>query len=227
MGELLRIGAPAGAQFGIDVITWWAFTVFLVGRFDAIQLAANNICLKFLEISFMPAIGLGMTLSVVVGKSIGEGRRDLARRYTMWALRLIVGYMVSMGLMMAVFRYQLPALLTDSDEVVRAAAALMILCAVFQAFDGMTITFHRALHGAGDTLLPAIGLLISTTLILLGGGWLMATRLPQLGSIGPWLAATVHLIVIGVAFWARYRFGPWERIELIKPIEPDRAESRP
>jgi MATE family multidrug resistance protein len=205
---------PAGVQFGADLIAWWAFTVFLIGRFGKIELAAHNICFKFLEIAFMPAVGLGFALTAVVGRSIGEGRRDIARRYVTWALRFMVGYMGLIGLAMAVFRHELPALLTDNDQVVRAAAPLMMLCAVFQAFDAMGITFNRALHGAGDTFWPAVLFVLSVAVILIGGGWLMATLMPQWKSVGPWLAATVHLFLIGMMLWARYRFGPWERIEL-------------
>ncbi len=214
MRQLLRVGLPTGAHFGADMISWWAFTVILIGRFGKIELAANNICFKFLEVAFMPAVGLGFALTAAVGRSIGEGRPDIARRYVAWALRFMVAYMGLIGLMMAVFRHELPALLTDSDQVVSAAVPLMIFCAIFQAGDAVSITFNRALHGAGDTFWPAVLFVLSVTVVQLGGGWVMATLMPQWKSIGPWLAATVHLFLMGAILWARFRFGPWERIKL-------------
>jgi Na+-driven multidrug efflux pump len=108
----------------------------------------------------------------------------------------------------------------------------MLLCAMFQFFDGMAITFNSALRGAGDTLWPAILLVTSSLLFLVAGGWLLARLLPAWGSMGPWLAATIHIIVAGSAVALRYRFGSWERIELIRegacarPDEPAVAQSR-
>ena len=32
----------------------------------------------------------------------------------------------------------------------------------------------------------------------------------------PWLAATIYIIVAGVAVAVRYRFGSWQRIKLIR-----------
>ena len=214
--QVVRIGLPSAFQLGIDILTWSVFIWFLVGGFGEIQLAANNICFVFLEISFMPAVGLGMALMTLVGRSIGEGRRDLALRYVRWGLLFNCGYMLLCGSFMAVFRHSLPALITDSAPVVAAVAPLMLLCAVFQLFDGMTITFNSALRGAGDTLWPAILLVTSSLLILVAGGWLLARLVPAWGSMGPWLAATTHIIVAGSAVALRYRFGSWERIELIR-----------
>lgn len=225
---LVRVGGPSGGQLGTDIITWTLFTILLVGRFGEVQLAANNICFTVLELSFMPAVGLGMALTASVGRSIGEGRHDLARRYVRWGLVFNMGYMGLLGALMAVFRYELPELLTSptdplAADVIAAAAPLMVMCALFQAFDAMCITFNRALQGAGDTLWPAGLFIASSVLVLLLGGWLMARYVPALGSIGPWLAATVHVMIAGTALWARYRFGPWERIRLAPEEAPARA----
>ena len=216
---LAKVGMPAGAQFGIDILTWALFTIILVGQFGPIQLAANNICFAFLEFSFMPAVGLGMALTAMVGRSIGEGRPDLARQFVSWAMFFNVGYMTTIGLTMAVFRYELPALLThgatpQAAEVIAAAGPLMIMSAVFQMFDGIGITLNRALQGAGDTLYSAVAFLASSVLVLMGGGWLMTVVFHEWASIGPWLAATAHLLTVAALLWVRYRYGPWERMEL-------------
>ena len=92
---------------------------------------------------------------------------------------------------------------------------MMIMCAVFQIFDAFSITFNGALRGAGDTAWPAVAWLGSATLVLLGGGFAMATLMPQWASTGVWLAATSHVIVMGVLLGLRYAVGSWERRELM------------
>ena len=219
IADILRIGLAPGLMFGADVASWAAFTIFLVGRFGTVHLAANNICFKFLEISFMPAVGLGMALTAAVGKSIGMRRTDLARRYVRWCVVFSVGYMGLIGSVMALWRYDLPGLLIFDSEPVRAqvirwAAPMMLFCAVFQVFDALSICYNSALRGAGDTKWPAAAWTASALLVMIGGGLLVGHLKPQWASTGFWAAATAHMAVVGITFALRYRYGPWERIDV-------------
>ncbi len=219
IGRILRIGFAPGVTFFFDIVSWAVFTIFLVGRFGTVQLAANNICFKILEISFMPAVGMGMALTASVGKSIGMQRTDLARRYVRWGVAFAVGYMGLMGLVMALLRHELPGLLiADGEplraEVIRWAAPMMLFCAVFQIFDALSISYNGALRGAGDTTWTAVAWIASATLLMIGGGLLVSHLMPHWASTGLWGAATAHVAAIGIAFALRYRYGPWERIDV-------------
>ena len=48
--EMVRIGLPAAVSMFLDVANWWIFIAFIVGRFGAIQLAANTIAISFMHI---------------------------------------------------------------------------------------------------------------------------------------------------------------------------------
>src|SRR5690606_31677785 len=106
---LLRVGLPSGLQFFVDVFAWSVFTLFMVGEFGKEQLAANNIVVKCIEVSFMPVVGLGMALSAAVGTSMAEQRHAPARRYVRWALTFGIGYMGTIGVVMALNRHDLIA----------------------------------------------------------------------------------------------------------------------
>jgi hypothetical protein len=45
----------------------------------------------------------------------------------------------------------------------------------------------------------------------------MVKYFPDLQSLGPWLAATVYICVIGLLMWGRYLWGPWQRMQLLRP----------
>lgn len=77
MGKLLWLGAPAGFQFATDIVSFTIFTVALVGQFGTVQLAAHNLAFKFLEMSFMPTVGLGAAVTASVGKAIGSGNPEV------------------------------------------------------------------------------------------------------------------------------------------------------
>ena len=77
--RILRYGLPNGIHFFIDI---FGFTVIilLIGRIGMVELAATNIAFNINSLAFMPMIGLGMAISILVGQYVGEQRVDLATR---------------------------------------------------------------------------------------------------------------------------------------------------
>lgn len=214
MGRLGRVGLPMGAQFTTDIIGWAIFTNLLVGMFGTVHLAANNIAFKFIELSFMPALGMGAALTSAVGKCIGSGRPDEARRFVRWCLAMLMVYMGGIGVAMVVFRHGFVGLLSDDPQVIHVAGGILILAAVFQISDAMNITYMSALRGAGDTHWIAAVNVALVMLVLLGASWVLALARPQWGSLGPWIGATAYIVLLAFAQWGRYRWGPWERLRL-------------
>ncbi len=223
--RILRFGSPAGAQFIVELLAWTVFTLWLIGRFGTEQLAAHNIAFRFLELSFMPAIGLGTALTAAVGRSIGEGDYALARSQVRWALAMAMGYMGLIALSYVLLGTQMASLLSDNEQVILWASRILLLCAVFQVFDAMGITFIHALRGAGDSLVPALVMIGLTVVVCLGGGVAFILLLPHWGSLGPWTAATVYVTLVGLCMGARYRHGAWQRIELLEPARGGTSRS--
>ena len=55
--KLLRVGWPVGIQFGNEIVCWAIFMTLLVGKFGEIHLTAGWATLRFMHLSFMPAVG--------------------------------------------------------------------------------------------------------------------------------------------------------------------------
>ena len=92
----------------------------------------------------------------------------------------------------------------------------MLCAAVFQVFDAVAIAYSAALRGAGDTFVPSVFYIVSHWVIIVGGGWFMVTAFPQLGSLGPWLAASGLIVATGVFMWFRWHSRAWMKIDLFK-----------
>ena len=214
---IIRVGLPQGLQWTSDVLVWMLFVNILVGRlFGDVHLIASNVAWQYLRISFMPAIGVGIALSALVGKAVGQGDQDLAIRVTRICVSILVVYMALLSLVYLVFRGSLIGWFNQTPEVVRIASAVMICAVIFQVFDGLSIAYNSALRGAGDTFWPAALFVVSHWLIVVGGGWLVATLRPQWGSIGPWAAATFLIVFLGFALWWRWHSRAWRRIDIFK-----------
>jgi len=221
--RVVWLGLPAGIQFTVDIIAFTIFTIFLVGRFGTAQLAAHNLVFKLLEVSFMPTIGLGIAVTAAVGKAIGQGDRPLARRIVRWATGFAIAYMGTIAIAYVTLRYPLARLLSTEPAVVAWAVKLLLMCAMFQVFDALGIIHVNALRGAGDNHWPAWAAALLAAVVFLGGGWLMVASVPEWGAVGPWAAATVYIIILGLTMYFRWRHGPWEKIDLLDHDADDAA----
>jgi MATE family multidrug resistance protein len=222
IGQLLKLGWPAAVQWGNELVCWSIFMTLLVGHFGENHMAAGWIALGYMHLSFMPAVGFSTAVTSLVGKYIGAGQPDIAAARARLGLRLAVGYMTVCGLMFFLFRHTLvhgfvghnvsPGV---SDQIVSIGGRLLICAAIFQTFDAFGIIFSGALRGAGDTVWPGVVTLIYSWVFLAGGGWLLVRYLPQWESIGPWIAASVYIILFGMTMWVRFSRGAWRSIKLL------------
>ena len=217
--DLLRIGGPVGLHFTADVASWAVFVNVLVGRFGETQLAASNAVGQFIHLSWLPTVGLNIAATQLMGQWIGRGRPDIARRRVMTALKIGVTYMAAMGVIFFVFRRSLVALFRNEPEVVYWGSAIMVWAALFQVSDAVGIVLYGALRGAGDTLLPALVVIGSAWLVFLPAGWLLAVE-ADLQAPGAWMGAAIHLTLIAVLLYWRFRSGRWRRMRLVEPAAP-------
>ncbi len=222
--RLMKIGWPAGMAFCLDIGAWSTFFVVVIGRLGTSELAASATCWRFTELSFMPAIGIGMAVSAMVGRAIGEGRPDLARYRTRLGLTLNLVYMGLMGALFVTMGGTMMTWFTNDGVVIALGASLMGFVAIFQLFDAVAITYSCALRGAGDTFWPAVAGAVLSWGLMVGGGMTISMVWPSLGIKGPWAFATLFLLSIGSALAWRWHGGRWETLDVIGRTEPQPAE---
>jgi MATE family multidrug resistance protein len=214
LGGILRVGGPTSVQWIIDLGAWVVFMTFIMGQYGTAALAATNIGVQYMHVAFMPAVGIGIALTSLVGHAIGQGRPELAVRRATAATILICGYMGAIGLVFWLARIPLMRLLSADPAVIELGAFVLIWAAVFQAFDGLGITFSSALRGAGDTRWPMWAFVICCWGVFIFGGWEVGRKFPALGINGPWMMCTLYIVLLGVALWARFARGKWRKIRL-------------
>ncbi|MBW8002076.1 MAG: MATE family efflux transporter [Planctomycetes bacterium] len=216
MRDLIKIGCPAGLGFMINMAFWGVILFGLVGRFGKESLAATSAVFSCMNVSFMPIVGLGTALTAAVGKAIGADRKDIAIKQTSVCLRIALVYMGIIGLCFFVFREDLMTFWSSDDKVVSIGTKIFVCAAVFQVFDAILIIYADALRGAGDTLWLAVIEASGSAVILGIGGYCMLTFFPELGAMGPWMAATVKIIIVSFLVRWRFKSNHWMRIDLFK-----------
>ncbi len=214
--DLVKIGAPAGFALMVNAAFVGALLFALIGRFGTAAQAATSAVYSCMTLSFMPVVGIGIALTATVGKSIGRNRKDIATKQTSLCLRLSMGYMGLVGILFYLFRHSIISIWDLTPEASVLGAKILICAAIFQIFDAAVITYNGALRGAGDTLWLGLITTAGAVLVLGLGGWAIVTLAPQLNAIGPWLAYTLHVILVGLANRWRFKSNHWHDIDLFK-----------
>jgi multidrug resistance protein, MATE family len=219
--ELFRIGWPSGTGFMLDVLMWAVFVSVIIGRFGGTaQLAANNAAMGFMQMCFMPAVGLSQAVTPIVGQWIGRGEIAVAKARTYLALRIAMVYMTVAGIVLAVAGGWLIRLFFSQDpEVVRLGHILLVMAAIFQAFDAVNIIAMGALRGAGDTRWMMWVLLIAGYGAFVPVAIILALVVP-VAAVGAWLGATVYIIVLSRILYLRFDREGWRHIRI---FDQDRA----
>lgn len=70
--QLLRLGAPAAGQIGLEIAVFGAATL-LAGRLSTTSLAAHHIALNLASLTFMVPLGISSAGAVAVGQALGRG----------------------------------------------------------------------------------------------------------------------------------------------------------
>ncbi|MCH8251471.1 MAG: MATE family efflux transporter [Planctomycetes bacterium] len=215
--NLLRTGIPTAVQWFSEVIVWAIFVNVLIGKtFGTDHLIATSTAWQYMRIAFMPTIGLGMALTSLVGKAIGAEIPHEAIRLTRLSVGITLVYMCSLSIVYAVWGSELIGLFNDKPEIMRIGAQIMMCAAVFQLFDALGINYSSALRGAGDTFVPLVFFVISTWLIIIGGGFVAVSFFPEYGSLGPWIAAAGFISISGSFLWWRWHRRAWMKINIFK-----------
>lgn len=127
--------------------------------------ASHVVCMQFLNLSFTFADGIGVASTSLVGQMLGKERPDLSHIYGKIAQRIAIVGAVCIASLMVLFRYPLVSLFTDDQTVKRLSANVMLIVALFQPLQMLSVITSGALRGAGDTKYVARIMLICVAII--------------------------------------------------------------
>jgi MATE family multidrug resistance protein len=218
--RLLRYGFPSGVQFFLEMAGFTAF-VLLVGRLGIASLAATNIAFNINTLAFMPMIGCGIAISVLVGQYLGGDKPDRAQSVVYSGFHLTLVYMLSIAsayvLVPDVFvaPFALRADPGGFSEIYGYSIVLLRFVAVYSVFDTMNIIFCSAIKGAGDTRYVMLVTVILSVFLFIIPVYL-AVVVFELGLMVAWVFATVYITLIGVVFYLRFLGGKWKTMRVIE-----------
>lgn len=219
--RLLKFGSPCGMQVLLEVGSF-TFVVFMIGHLGDEALTATNIALSIAMIAFLPLLGLSEATSIVVGRYIGAGMKDISEKvaYRCWHMASL--YMIIMALIFVflpepLINFFAPAKEAgiDFSQVLSIGISILICVAIYNFFDATMFTFMGALRGAGDTSYPmwvvsacGWGILVPGTVLLIK--YFNGTV------VQVWIFMTCYLLILSLIIFFRFRSGKWKKVDMTK-----------
>jgi MATE family multidrug resistance protein len=222
--RLLRYGFPSGVQFFLEMTGFTGF-ILIVGRLGTASLAATNIAFNINTLAFMPMIGCGIAIGVLVGQYLGADKPELAQTAAYSGFHLTLGYMIAIGaayvlvpdIFVAPFAHHSDP--NSFSEIYRYSVVLLRFVAVYSIFDAMNIVFCSAIKGAGDTRYVMFVTVILSIFVLIIPVY-VAVEILEVGLMVSWVLATVYASLLGLLFFLRFLGGKWKTMRVIEQEVP-------
>lgn len=209
--RIMRIAMPAAVMSVVRVSSLFAFTLVLKGvENGSYAIAAMTTGFRLESMAFMPAFGLSIAASALVGQSLGMKRPERAERLGWVAAHYAAAVSGLIALVLFIFAEPISAHLIEGqrDVIPITASFLRFICAT-ELFFAYGVVLVGGMQGAGDTKRP-----LWISLIALWG-----LRVPlavvlaypvRMGADGAWLAMSATQLVQGLMCMVAWRQGKWK-----------------
>ena len=206
---VLRLGLPMGIHSLVGVMAWGVFTAMLA-RMGTTELAAHQIALKVVSVSFLPGYGVAQAASIIAGQRVGARRDDEVKDTLVAAMAVALAFMGAMGVGFVLFHDSITAVFTADVATAALAGKLLIVAAFFQLSDATVMVTSQVLKGTGDTRFTMFAGITTAWTILLPCAYLFGVVLDG-GAVGAWLALVVEIMVLSPILLLRFRSGAWRK----------------
>lgn len=200
--SILKIGIPIAFQIIVEII---AFSVgaIMMGWLGEVPLAAHQVAIGLASFTYMISLGISQANTIRVSHQMGVNDFKSLKMAAIASTHLVLVFMMSMGIVFILARNYLPLMFTFDPEVVRIAAGLLIIAAIFQVFDGLQVIMLSTLRGMADVKIPMFFAFIAYLFVGIPTSYIL-TFVLNLGSQGIWFGYLVGLGTAGILFYLRF-----------------------
>jgi len=210
--NLFALGLPASLDQSSRAAAMAAM-VMLVTSFDSEIVASYGVGARILSLVVVPALGLSIATTSLVGQNIGAGRLDRAERVGNLGVFVAAIGLSFLGIVLFFLAEPLTRFFVPDDpHVIEVGARFIKIMAPSFGLLGIQQVLNGVFNGAG---LTKISMLISV-LVLWGARFPVAFMLSNntpLSYEGIWWAFPISNAIAAVIAFIYYKRGSWKKIQ--------------
>jgi MATE family multidrug resistance protein len=211
--KIVNLGTPSAMQMLFEVSLFTA-AIWISGSIGKTSQAANQIALTLATITFMFAMGLSVTAMIRISnqKGLNDYIKLVIVAKSIFLLALIIE--IVFALFFVVFHNYLPPLFLDTEniqqavdnkEVIKIAAQLLLVAAVFQISDGIQVVVLGALRGLQDVKVPMYITFVAYWVIGFPISFYLGLY-TELKATGIWIGLLAGLTVAAIFLYIRFNY---------------------
>jgi len=202
--KIIDLGFPTAMQMLFEVGVFTA-AIWLAGTMGTIDQAANQIALNLSSMTFMIAVGLGVTATIRVGNQKGLKNFAELRRVSISIFLQVFIIECVFAMAFILLKDVLPMVYIDNMLVVNTAASLLLIAGLFQLSDGFQVVVLGALRGLQDVKIPTYITFIAYWIVGFPTSYILGKVL-GFGSQGIWIGLLAGLTVSAILLYWRFNY---------------------
>lgn len=218
MRKAFHLGWPASVEQSTRALGATVMTM-LVASFGTIAVAAYGIGIRVFMLVHIPAMGLSMSTSVLVGQNMGAGKPERASRTNVIGSTLAFAILTAAGVILFVFAHSVCyAFMPEGGVAIAVSVAFVRIMSLTFGFIGIQNVITGTLRGAGDTRAAMMLTIVTFWIVQFPLAYILAYH-TSLGVDGIWWAFPVANVLAAIIALMMVWRGTWKQ----KNIIPDAA----
>ncbi|MCX6736445.1 MAG: MATE family efflux transporter [Candidatus Parcubacteria bacterium] len=216
--KLFFLGVPASLEqsirsFGILTMT------FLITSFGTVVTAVYGVGSNILQVVVIPALGLSVATSVLVGHNIGAGKIKRAHDTAILGAFISFVFLTVVGIFCFVFAPRLVSFFVPNDpEVIGQGAVFLRIIALTFGFLGLQMSLSGVFRASGNMMVPLLFSVVSLWVFQFPVAYLLSKH-TSLHEIGIWWAFPVSYVFTALLAVVWFLKGDWKHKRLISEEE--------
>ena len=150
-GQLLKIGLPAGVEFGLMGV--YMVVVYVISRrFGAAAQAGFGIGFRIVQSAFLPIVALGFAVAPVAGQNFEAKKGERVRAVFKTAASIAAVTMLTLGVGIYLAAPLLVRLFSSDPEVIHVGVDYLHVVTINFVASGITFVSASMFQGMGNTL---------------------------------------------------------------------------
>jgi len=207
------LGFPASIEQSARALGLVVMT-FLITSFGTLAIASYGVGSNILQFIIIPAMGISMAVSTLVGQNIGAG--NLKRATDIARLGSIISFvgLSAIGVLIFIFAPHLVAFFVPNDpDVIALGSTFVRTMSLTFGFMGVQLALTGVFRASGNMVATMVIALVSQWVLQLPIAYVLSKH-TALGVNGLWWAFPVSNVIIAGITIAWYTKGDWKKKRL-------------
>lgn len=216
--KMFLIGLPASIEQSTRAISLIIMT-FLVSNFGTITIASYGIGMRVFSFVIIPAVGLAMATSTLVGQNIGASKIQRAEKIVKVSVIASTLILFIVSLFVFFFARNIASFfIPDELDTIKQSSVFLKIIAFSFPFLAIQQILGAAFKGSGNTRLSMMISIIPLWIFQFPLAYVLS-KYSSMGQVGIWVAILISNFVSALLCFIYFMKGDWKNRKLTEEVK--------